>query len=240
MISMNLESLLPLPTLLRGVAPLPAPAGSRIALGGAMSSSSGAPLDMSVRSRLAKPSPPLPSSLLSDPPVLRWAPAPLKAVIGAVALPPLLSPGSSEATTGALALPARATSLMLALLSPLRLVMLPVPSGCRRLSLWPPRNPPGALTLPTSEDLALFPEIDFARGLESRDLSQFLTRLVGDSLGDSGEVFEDGDRGDGSPLALLTDDDLVCILGVKGRMRCLCDVISSLGCRAAPGGPSLS
>jgi hypothetical protein len=55
---------------------------------------------------------------------------------------------------------------MLALLSSLRLVMLPVPSGCRRLSLWPPRNPPGALPPPpASEDLALFPEIDFARGL---------------------------------------------------------------------------
>lgn len=237
---MNLESLLPLPTLLRGVTPLPPPAGSRIAFGGAMPSSSGALLGMPVRSRLTKPSPPVPSSLLADPPVLSCPPVPLKVVVGAAALLPLLSPGLSEATTGALALPARATSLMLALLSSLRLVMLPVPSGCRRWSLWPPRNPPGALTLPASEDLALLPEIDFARGLESRDLSQFLTRLVGDSLADSGEVFEDGDRGDGSPLALLADDDLVWILGVKGRMRCLWDVLSSLGCRAAPGSPSLS
>lgn len=36
-----------------------------------------------------------------------------------------------------------------------------------------------------------------------------MTRLVGDSFADSGEVFEDGDRGEGSPLALLADDDFV-------------------------------
>lgn len=227
---MNLESLLPLPTLLRGVTPVPATAGSKSALGGAMPSSSGAPLDLSAWLRPAGPSSPPPpsSSLLADPPIRPCA------------LLPLLSPGSSEATMGALALPARATSRMLALLSSLRLVMLPVPSGCRRLSLCPPRNPPGALPPPplASEDLppppALLPEMDFARGLCSRDLSQFLTRLVGDSFADSGEVFEDGDSGDGSLLALLAEVVLVWILGVKGRMRCLCDVPSSVGCSAAP------
>lgn len=244
MFSINLESLLPLPTLLRGVIPVPAPAGSKSALGGAMPSSSGAPLDLSAWLRTARPSSTSPSSLLTDWPIRPCAAAPAAAEAGAAALLPLLSPGSSEATTGALALPARATSLMLALLSSLRLVMLPVPSGCRRLSLCPPRKPPGALPPPVSEDLppppALLPEMDFARGLCRRDLSQFLTRLVGDSFADSGEVFEDGDSGDGSPLALLADVDLVWILGVKGRMRCLCDVLSSVGCSAAPRGPSPS
>lgn len=226
MFSINLESLLPLPTLLLGVIPVPAAAGSKSALGGAMPSSSGAPLDLSAWLRPARPSSPPPpsSSLLADPPTRPCA------------LLPLLSPGSSEATTGALALPARATSRMLALLSSLRLVMLPVPSGCRRLSLCPPRNPPGTLPPLASEDLpplpALLPEMDFARGLCSRDLSQFLTRLVGDSFADSGEVFEDGDSGDGSSLALLAEVVLVWILGVKGRMRCLCD--SSVGSSAAP------
>lgn len=166
---MNLESLLPLPTLLLGVTPIPAPAGSKIALGGAMPSSSGAPLDLSVRSPPPKPSTPVPTSLLKESPILPCLPAPLVAGSVAKALLPLPSPGSSEATTGALTLPARATSLMLALLSSLRLVMLPVPSGCSRLSLWPPRNPPGALPPPASEDLApppvLLPEMDFARGL---------------------------------------------------------------------------
>lgn len=111
--------------------------------------------------------------------------------------------------------------------------MLPVPSGCKRLSLCPPRNPPGALPPPASDGLppplALLPETDFALGLCRRDLSQFLTRLVGDSFADSGEVFEDGDSGDGSPLALLADVGLVWILGVKGKIRCLCDVLSSVG-----------
>lgn len=168
---MNLESLLPLPTLLRGVIPVPAPAGSKSALGGAMPSSSGAPLDLSAWLLLARPSSPL-SSLLTDPPMCPCVAVPATAGIGvaAAALLPLLSPGSSEATIGALALPARATSLMLALLSSLRLVMLPVPSGCKRLSLCPPRNPPGALPPPASaEDFVpppeLLPEMDFARGL---------------------------------------------------------------------------
>lgn len=209
---MNLESLLPLPTLLRGVTPVPATAGSKIALGGAMSSSSGAPLDLSVWLRPAKPSSPRSSSLLTDSPVRPCLSIPAIAVTGAAALLPLLSPGSSVVTIGALALPARATSLMLALLSSLRLVMLPVPSGCRRFSLCPPKNPPGDLPPPASDlppPPALLPEMDFARGLCSRDLSQFLTRLVGDSLADSGEVFDDGDSGDGSLLALLADDGLV-------------------------------
>lgn len=170
MFSINLESLLPLPTLLRGVIPVPAPAGSRSALGGAMPSSSGAPLDLSPWLLPARPSSP-PSSLLTDPPIRPCVAVPATAGVGATAaLLPLLSPGSSEATTGALALPARATSLMLALLSSLRLVMLPVPSGCRRLSLCPPRNPPGALPPPASPDdfvppPELLPEMDFARGL---------------------------------------------------------------------------
>lgn len=246
MFSINLESLLPLPTLLRGVTPVPAPAGSRSALGGAMPSSSGAPLNLFAWLGVARPSspPPPPSSLLADPPICPCAVVPAAAGAGAAALLPLFSPGSSGTATGALALPARATSLMLALLSSLRLVMLPVPSGCKRLSLCPPRNPPGALPPPASEDLppppALLPEMDFARGFCRRDLSQFLTRLVGDSFADSGEVFEDGDSGDGSPLALLADVDLVWILGVKGRMRCLCDVLSSVGCSAAPSGASLT
>jgi hypothetical protein len=165
MFSMNLESLLPLPTLLRGVAPVPAPAGSEMALGGAISSSSGAPLVLFVRILPAKASSPAASSLMEDPLILPYPTVPVTPGAGATALVPLLSPGLLEATTGALALPARATSLMLVLLSSLRLVMLPVPSGCRRLSRWPPRNPPGALPLLASAGLALLPEMDFARGL---------------------------------------------------------------------------
>lgn len=173
------------------------------------------------------------------------SPVPPVAGAGVASLRALPSPGSSEATAGAPSLPASATSLMLALLSSLRLVMLPVPSGCRRFSLCPPRNPPGALPPPASEDLPppaalLPPEMDLARGLCSRDLSQFLTRLVGDSFADSGDVFEDGDKGDGSVLALLAGDGFVWILGVKGRMRCLCDVLSSTGRSGTPRGRSLS
>lgn len=246
MISINLESLFPLPTLLRGVTPAPARAGSEIALGGAMPSSSGAPLSLSACARPARPSAsPRPSSPLTIPVIRPCLPVPAVAGAGVVSLRSLPSPGSSEATAGAPSLPASATSLMLALLSSLRLVMLPVPSGCRRFSLCPPRNPPGALPPPASEDLPppaalLPPETDLARGLCSRDLSQFLTRLVGDSFADSGDVFEDGDKGEGSVLALLAEDGFVWILGVKGRIRCLCDGLSSTGRSGTPKGRSLS
>lgn len=76
-------------------------------------------------------------------------------------------------------------------------------------------------------------EMDLARGLCSRDRSQFLTRAPADSLADSGEVT--GERGEASllgPLVVVVAAlaPLVWILGVKGReRRCLCEevVVSS-------------
>lgn len=89
--------------------------------------------------------------------------------------------------------PASATSCILTLRAPLsppapaslRLVMLPVP--WRRVSEWPPMNPPPDFS-PTEPDLGrLLMERDLARGLCRRDFSQFLTRVEGESVADSGE-----------------------------------------------------
>lgn len=161
MISMNFESRVGLPLLL-GVTL----SGSAIAFGGTISISRGTGRFGLVRAldSLFEPTPSLLTLLMESSTLDKTRPWRL-----------LLSPSSSDLANGNVDIgrPASATSCMLALRLPsLRLVMLPVPSACRRVSACPPMKPPAGRS---GLEWLLFIDVDLARGLCSRDLSQFLT-----------------------------------------------------------------
>lgn len=132
------------------------------------------------------------------------------------------SPGSSCPGGVVLFVPASATSVMLALRASPRLDMLPVPSVCRPVSLWPPTKPPADFSDFPPPLLLLPKEMDCARGLCRRSLSQFFTLELWLSVpAESGVVVDVGKSGEESLLALLPAGvvSLVWSLWVKGRRR---------------------